>query len=97
MLLAISMLLTSGSAVALPERAAWYACLDSYAQVQMMSSKEPPAIVAEGAIACAKERRNFQIAYRRKVANNADSALAAQDFLASKHMLDFVMRSRLVR
>ena len=71
----------------------------------MMSSKEPSALVTEGMTACAKERHTFQTAYQRKIsrptrsatADNADQALATEDFLAGRHLLLFVLRFRLVR
>jgi hypothetical protein len=70
----------------------------------MMSNKEPPALVAEGMAACAKERRIFQVAYQRKLgksgrassASGADGALATEDFLAGRHLLMFIGRFRLI-
>jgi len=104
MVSSILLLLASGPSFALSERAAWYACLDTYAQVQMMSNKEPSALVAEGIAACAKERRTFQFAYQRKMgrperttsANNAGGALLTEDFLAGRHLLLFILRFRMV-
>jgi hypothetical protein len=46
----------------LPERDAWYACLESHAQVQIESSKEPPALSQKASL-----RRTFEVAYRRKI------------------------------
>ncbi len=87
----------------MPERAAWYACLDTYAQVQMMSSKDPSTLSAEGIVACTKERHRFQVVYRNKIKNpsqiavvNADQDLAFEDFLAGRHLLLFVLRYRIV-
>lgn len=101
----VVLFLASGSALPISERAAWYTCLESYAQVQMMSSKEPAALVTEGMTACAKERHSFQTAYQHKISkptrfvttNAAAEALATEDLLAGRHMLLFVLRFRLIR
>ena len=81
------------------ERAAWYECLESYAQVAMASAGTNVTIVVQSQEACAAERRDYQVALfrSRTVTGDASALMArldAEDRAANAHIIAFVERLR---
>lgn len=96
-LLAAAASVPAGPAV--PERAAWYTCLEDYAQVAMASTSTPAAIALQTERACSAERKAFQIAlWRSREVKGDGVALNArfdvEDRAAYGHVIRFVERLR---
>lgn len=81
------------------ERAAWYACLEDYAQVAMASTGTPATIALQTDQACGAERKAFQVALWRSRTVDGDGAalnrrFAAEDRTAYEHVIRFIERLR---
>jgi hypothetical protein len=84
---------------AAPERAAWYACLEDYAQVAMASTGTSATIALQTDQACSAERKAFQVALWRSRTVEGDGAalnrrFAAEDRSAYEHVIRFIERLR---
>ncbi len=84
---------------AAPERAAWYACLEDYAQVAMASTGTTATIALQTEQACGTERKAYQIAlWRSRTVGGDAAALTArfgqEDRAAYEHVIGFVDRLR---
>ncbi|WP_185206002.1 hypothetical protein [Sphingomonas sp. NBWT7] len=87
------------SAPAEPERAAWYACLEDYAQVAMASTGTTATIALQTEQACGAERKAYQVAlWRSRTVGGDAAALTArfghEDRAAYEHVIGFVERLR---
>jgi hypothetical protein len=90
---------TAPAAPAAAERAAWYACLEDYAQVAMASTGTPATIALQTDQACKAERKTFQVALWRSRTVEGDGAalnqrFAAEDRSAYEHVIRFIERLR---
>ena len=84
---------------AAPERAAWYTCLEDYAQVAMASTGTPASIALQTDAACAAERKAFQVAlWKSRTVTGDGVALNArfgvEDRAAYEHVIKFIERMR---
>ena len=86
----------------MPSRAAWYDCLESYAQVAMSGSKTTVSLALNALAACSAERKAFQVQVSRapsaeRATPNAPSfetMLANEDRAATLHVIAFMNRYR---
>jgi len=89
----------AAAAPALPERDAWYACLEDFTQVAMASSGTPATIALQTNEACGAERKAFQVALFRSRTVQGDAAaltarFAAEDRAAYEYVIALVDRLR---
>lgn len=102
MLVAIASLALAAPDSTTPSRAAWYDCLESYAQVAMFGSKTTVSLALNALAACSAERKAFQIQVSRaptseRATPNApsfDTMLANEDRAATLHVIAFMNRYR---
>lgn len=69
-------------------------CLQTYAQVQMFTTKTAAAIALTGLDACAPERQALRREIRRSGGPDADAAVAAAERRAVLGVIAFVNRYR---
>ncbi|MFL0415962.1 hypothetical protein ACH0CP_05830 [Sphingomonas sp. 179-I 2A4 NHS] len=101
-MLLLPMLLLAGPEAEVPaaaERAAWYTCLEDYAQVALASSGTPATIALQTDQSCAAERKAYQVALWKSRAVTGDGValnarLAAEDRAAYEYVIKFVERLR---
>ncbi len=94
-----TVLALAAAAPALPERDAWYACLEDFTQVAMASSGTPATIALQTNEACGAERKAFQVALFRSRTVQGDAAaltarFAAEDRAAYEYVIALVDRLR---
>ena len=99
LLLALLAATTPPGDSAAAERAAWYACLEDYAQVAMATTSTPATIALQTDQACSAERSAFQVALWRSRSVNGDGAalnsrFAQEDRSAYQHVIGFIERLR---
>lgn len=98
-MLLLAVLAASADAPAAAERAAWYACLEDYAQVAMASTGTPATIALQTDRSCSAERKAYQVALWKSRAVTGDGValnarFAAEDRAAYEHVIKFVERLR---
>jgi len=93
-------LFASGTAATppLPERAAWYDCLDAYAQVAAAGRSSPTTIALEAMRTCSVERKQLQTKlWQSRVPSDNERALRGlqeEDRAGARRVVELVNRAR---
>lgn len=85
----------------MPAKTAWYECLESYSQVEMLGKESTVTVALDAMKACSEERKGYQLkllraATTRNSSNGQSLAelLADEDREAARHTVRFLIRYR---